>query len=31
MGLSILILLSPLGLKILRKKRPGLLKQEEDF
>ena len=31
MGISILILLSPLGLMLLRKKRPGLLKQEEDF
>jgi putative tricarboxylic transport membrane protein len=31
MILSILILFSPLGLRWVRKKRPGLLKQEEDF
>jgi putative tricarboxylic transport membrane protein len=29
--ISFLILLSPLGLKLVRKKRPGLLKKEEDF
>jgi len=31
MILSIIILLSPIGLKLLRKQRPGLLKNEEDF
>lgn len=31
MVISILILLSPLGLKLIRKKRPGLLKQKGEF
>jgi putative tricarboxylic transport membrane protein len=28
---SIIVLLSPVGLKIIKKRRPGLLKKEEDF